>query len=81
MIKSLCVLVFVLFFAQEAFAYKAYYYDKDGNRVYKTVEQKDIAYYKNRKRRAYIRQPRLNWEITDEMRARNKRTFNYKGKN
>ena len=80
MIKSLCVFVFLLFLTQEAFAYKAYYYDEEGNRVYQSFNQEDFAKFKKQKRYAFIRQPRLNWEITDEMRARNKRTFNYKGK-
>ena len=61
-------------------AYKVYYYDSEGNRVYKTIEQKDFAKYKNRPRRAFIRQPRTSWEITDAMRAR-KKPFFYKGKN
>lgn len=62
------------------FAYKAYWYDENGNRVYKTISQEEISKNKNRPRRAYVRQPRKNWEISPEMRAR-KRTYNYKGKN
>ena len=62
------------------FAYKVFYYDEEGNRIYRTIEQKDFAYYKNAPRRAFIRQPRTNWEITDTMRAR-KKPYHYKGKN
>lgn len=75
------VLVLLLFFIPEVFAYKVYYYDESGNRVYRAIEQEEITRNKNRPRRAFVRQPRLNWEITDEMRARNKRTFKYYGKN
>ena len=58
-------------------AYKVYSYDSDGNRVYKTVEQKDFAKYKKAPRRSYIRRPRTNWEITDSMRARKKTSSEY----
>ena len=77
--KIVCLLV-CLTFVNPVFAYKVYYYDAEGNRVYRTIEQKDFAYYKNAPRRAFIRQPRAKWEITDEMRAR-KKPYNYKGKN
>ena len=77
--KAFCLLVCMLIFASESLAYKVYYYDSNGKRVYRTVEQKDFAKYKNRKRRAFVRTPRTNWEITDAMRAR-KRTFYYEGK-
>lgn len=78
--KTFCLLVFLLIFSSKVFAYKVYYYDTEGNRVYRTIEQKDFAKYKNRKRRSYVRTPRTNWEITDAMRAR-KQPFYYKGKN
>ncbi len=78
--KLICLIVFSLLFSSKVCAYKVFYYDAEGNRVYKTIEQKDFAVNKNRKRRAYVRTPRTNWEITDEMRAR-KKTFYYKGKN
>lgn len=58
-------------------AYKVYSYDLNGNRVYRTVEQKDFAKYKNAPRRSYIRKPRLNWEITDKMRARKRTSSDY----
>ena len=77
--KVFCLLVLLIFLSNEAFAYKVYYYDSQGKRVYRTVEQKDFAKYKNRKRRSYVRTPRTNWEITDAMRAR-KRIFYYEGK-
>ena len=77
--KLIALIVFSALFLPEAFAYKVYYYDSQGKRIYRTVEQKDFAKYKNRKRRAYVRVPRTNWEITDAMRAR-KRTFYYEGK-
>lgn len=77
---SLYLVVFLLIFAQPVFAYKSYYYDSEGNRVYRTIEQKDFTKYKNAPRRAYVRTPRTNWEITDAMRA-NKHPYYYKGKN
>ena len=58
-------------------AYKVYSYDSNGNRVYRTVEQKDFAKYKNAPRRSYIRKPRTNWEITDSMRARKRTSSEY----
>ena len=77
--KLLALIVSLALFLPEVFAYKVYYYDSQGKRVYRTIEQKDFAKYKNRKRRSYVRTPRTNWEITDAMRAR-KRTFYYEGK-
>ena len=68
--KSLIVIISLLIFTSQAQAYKAYWYDSEGNRVYKTIEQKDFAKYKNAPRRSYIKRPRTNWEITDAMRAR-----------
>lgn len=78
--KFLLVLIILLLSYRPVNAYKVYYYDKDGERVYKTIEQKDFAKYKNAPRRAFIRKPRTNWEITDKMRAR-KKAYHYKGKN
>lgn len=80
MIKVLIIILVIIFFSEPIFAYKVYSYDSEGNRVYKTVTQEEITKNKNRARRAYIRTPRTNWEITNEMRAR-KKPFNYKGKN
>ena len=79
MIKIICIFM-CLTLIHPVFAYKVYSYDAEGNRVYRTIEQKDFAYYKNAPKRAFIRQPRTKWEITDEMRAR-KKPYNYKGKN
>lgn len=76
----LLVLVICLTLGQNAYAYKVYHYDQDGNRVYRTIEQKDFAKYKNAPRRAFVRTPRTNWEITPQMRAR-KTAYHYAGKN
>ena len=73
--QILSVILFMLIFFTQVFAYKTFSYDQDGNRVYKTVEQKDFSKYKNKKRRAYVRTPRTNWEVTDSMRVK-KRTYN-----
>ena len=51
-------------------AYKIYYYDNNGERVYITVTPEMAKKNKSRPRRAYIRKPRTNWEITDSMRSR-----------
>ena len=67
--------------SQSAFAYKVYYYDENGERVYKTIEQKDFAKYKNAPRRAFVRYPRKNWEITDRMRARKMTSSQYTHRN
>ena len=80
MIKFLLLFLLIMIFSSEVFAYKVYSYDSEGNRVYKTIEQKDFAKYKNAPRRAFVRTPRTSWEITDVMRAR-KKPYNYKGKN
>ena len=77
--KVFCLLVIWLFLSSDASAYKVFYYDSEGNRIYRTVEQKDFAKYKQAPRRSYVRMPRTNWEITDAMRAR-KRPYYYKGK-
>lgn len=77
--KIIVLLISLIIFSSEVFAYKVFYYDEEGNRIYRTVTQEEFKKNKNKKRRAYIRQPRTNWEITDSMRAR-KRTYFYKGK-
>ena len=51
-------------------AYKVYWYDSNGNRVYRTIEQKEFSRYKNAPRRSFVRCPRTNWEISERMRAR-----------
>lgn len=79
MIRLFCVILLFFVLVPEGFAYKVYYYDACGKRIYRTIEQKDFAKYKNRQRRSYVRTPRTNWEITDAMRAR-KRPFYYEGK-
>ncbi|MBQ7882569.1 MAG: hypothetical protein IJ312_07665 [Treponema sp.] len=68
--KLIIVLVVYLLFVSKSYAYKVYSYDNNGNRVYRTIEQKDFARYKNAPRRTFVRTPRTNWEITDRMRAR-----------
>lgn len=73
----LVLILLILSFISPVYAYKVFSYDENGNRVYRTIEQKDFAKYKNRKKRAYVRTPRTNWEVTDQMRARNKRTYSY----
>ena len=71
--RNFLLVLLIFLFIPTADANKVYSYDADGNRVYRTVEQKDFARYKNAPRRSYIRKPRTNWEITEMMRAR-KRT-------
>ena len=68
--RPLILILSLLILTPQAFAYKVYWYDANGNRVYRTVEQKDFAKYKNAPRRSYVRVPRTNWEISDAMRAR-----------
>ena len=75
--RSFLSLALILLLISPAEAYKVYSYDSNGNRVYRTVEQKDFAKYKNAPRRSYIRRPRTNWEITDSMRARKKTSSEY----
>ncbi len=70
MSKIFVCLIALIFGAQMVCAYKVYYYNENGERVYRTIEQKDFAKYKNAPKRAFIRHPRGNWEITDRMRAR-----------
>lgn len=62
--------LFILMTIPQAHAFKVYSYNSEGDRVYKTIEQKDFAKYKNAPRRSFIRKPRTNWEITPQMRAR-----------
>ena len=68
--RPFILILSLLILTPQAFAYKVYWYDANGNRVYRTVEQKDFAKYKNAPKRSFVRQPRTNWEITDRMRAR-----------
>lgn len=68
--KFFWIILILVICSQQSFAYKVFYYDSNGNRVYKTIEQKDFAKYKNAPKRSFVRQPRTNWEITDRMRAR-----------
>ena len=73
--KYVYILVTVILLSMlEVNAYKTFSYDSNGNRVYTTIEQKDFAKYKNLPRRSYVRQPRVNWEINDNMRARKRTT-------
>ena len=58
-------------------AYKVFSYDSNGNRIYRTVEQKDFAKYKNAHKRSYVRKPRVSWEITDAMRERKMTTSDF----
>lgn len=68
--RSLLFIIFLLSSLTPVEAYKVYYYDNNGNRVYHTVTQEEAKMYKNAPRRAFVRQPRKNWEITPRMRAR-----------
>ena len=77
MYKALCFILSLIFFAPSVEAYKVYFYNEKGERVYKTIEQKDFAKYKNAPRRTFIRYPRKNWEITDGMRARKMTSSQY----
>lgn len=72
--KVLLSLIVLILCSQSVFAYKVFSYNDKGERVYRTIEQKDFKKNKNRPRRAYIRPPRKSWEITDKMRARKKTT-------
>lgn len=74
MIKLFCIFLSFFIFASQAFAYKVYSYDENGNRVYKTIERKDYYKNKHRPKRSYVRTPRYNKDVTDVMRSR-KRTF------
>lgn len=74
MLKFTILSILFLFFVPPSFAFKIYHYDQNGERVYTTVDPKDYAKNKSKPKRAFVRQPRLNWDITDEMRAHNKRT-------
>ena len=78
--KLLLICIFLIFSSSKAMAYKVFYYNAEGERVYQTIAQKDFSKYKKAPKRAFVRQPRKNWEITDQMRAR-KKTYYYKGKN
>lgn len=62
--KLIIMFVILTLVVPESYAYKVYWYDSNGNRVYKTIEQKDFARYKNMPRRSYVRQPRTNWEYS-----------------
>ena len=60
------------FLSSEAYAYKIYSYNTNGNRVYKEITPEIAHKNKSRKRYAHIRKPRESWEITPEMRKRKK---------
>ena len=79
--RSFILIALIFSFVPSVEAYKVYSYDSNGNRVYRTVEQKDFAKYKNAPRRSYIRKPRTNWEITDSMRARKRTSSQFTHRN
>lgn len=81
MIRNTLLFLLLFLFQIEVFAYKVYSYDSNGERVYRTLDPAEYHRYKSIPRRAYVRQPRENWEITDEMRHVLKRPYKYKGKN
>ena len=64
------VLISFLISQTSAEAYKVYWYDDNGDRVYHTVTKEETDKNKKAPRRAFIRCPRTNWEITPAMRAR-----------
>ena len=68
------VLIVFCFISNSAFAFKVYHYNEKGERVYRTITQEDIRKNKAAPKRSFVRLPK-NWEITDEMRARNKKTI------
>ena len=68
--RSFILIALIFLLTSPVEAYKVYSYDSNGNRIYRTVEQKDFARYKNAPKRSYVRKPRVSWEITDAMRAR-----------
>ncbi len=81
MYRIFLILLVLIVYAQTAEAYKVYSYNENGERVYRTVEQKDFAKYKNAPRRAFVRYPRKNWEITEGMRARKMTSSQYTHRN
>ena len=81
MYKAFFFILSLILFSPSVEAYKVYSYDENGERVYRTIEQKDFAKYKKFQRRGFVRQPRTNWEITDRMRARKMTTSQYTHRN
>lgn len=69
-------LVLSLFFIPTlpAEAIKKYWYNENGERVYRTITLEEIHQRKSAPRRSFIRVPRTNWEMTPAMRARKKTT-------
>ena len=77
------VIFFVLFslILPEAYAYKAYSYDMNGERVYTEITPEIARKNKSRPRRAYIRQPRANWEMSPAMRSRKRTSSQFTHRN
>ena len=73
--KLIILILILVVNVQFSYAFKVFYYDNNGNRVYKMITQDDIKKNKNRPKRTFTRKTKRNWEITDRMRANNKKTI------
>ena len=67
------LLIFIVS-ASPAEAIKKYWFDENGEKVFAPISQEEIHRRKSAPRRAYVRVPRTNWEMTPAMRARKKTT-------
>ena len=72
--RFIAILLLFSLILPEAYAFKSYSYNMNGERVYTEITPEIAHYNKSRPRRAFVRQPRKSWEITPAMRAR-KRTM------
>lgn len=75
--KRIIIILLLLLFSPQVFAYKEYYFDENGNKCYRVLDPKDFKRYKNAPKRSFKRVPRVNWEITDAMRARKMTSSQY----
>ena len=79
--RLLLLFIIMNLFLPEVFGFKVYSYNERGERVYKEITPEIAHYNKSRPRRAFIRQPRKNWEISDSMRARKITTSQFTHRN
>ena len=83
--RKILLIFFIPFFLiasiSPAEAIKRYWYNENGEREYVEITQEEIHRIKSAPRRAFIRQPRVNWDITPAMRARKQTTSQFTHRN
>ena len=79
--RLIVILILFSLILPEAYAFNEYSYNTNGERVYTEITPEITHYNKSRPRRAFIRQPRKNWEMTPAMRARKRTSSQFTHRN